>query len=109
MFEVTSFYHLFPLSIFFIYTVYCINSDCQQAVGYIYKILHIDVTKGCKIYKAIGYEKGETFIVPHLLRYGTSVFVVSSLGPPYLDQKGWMGGGEDQFYPESPRKGYFIL
>lgn len=51
MFEVTSFDHLFPLFIFFIYTVYCINSDCKQAVGYIYKILHIEVTKGCKIYK----------------------------------------------------------
>ena len=53
MFEVTSFYHLFPLFIFFIYTVDCINSDCQQAVGYIYLILHIEVTKGCKIYKAL--------------------------------------------------------
>jgi hypothetical protein len=30
------------------------------------------------------FEQGGIFIVPHLLWYGTSVFPVSSKGPPHL-------------------------
>jgi hypothetical protein len=30
------------------------------------------------------FEQGKIFIVPHLLRHGTSVFPVSSEGPPHL-------------------------
>jgi hypothetical protein len=44
------------------------------------------------------FEQGGIFIVPHLLRHGTSVFPVSSEGPPHLvafyDTR---GGVEDLF------------
>jgi hypothetical protein len=30
------------------------------------------------------FEQGGVFIMPHLLRHGTSVFLVSSEGPPHL-------------------------
>jgi hypothetical protein len=32
----------------------------------------------------MAFEQGGIFIVPHLLRHGTSVFPVSSEGPPHL-------------------------
>jgi hypothetical protein len=43
------------------------------------------------------FEQGGIFIVPHLLRHGASVFLVSSEGPPHLvasyDTQGGWGGG----------------
>jgi hypothetical protein len=36
----------------------------------------------CSVLRA--FEQGGTFIVPHLLLYGTSVFQDSSEGPPHL-------------------------
>jgi hypothetical protein len=39
--------------------------------------------KGCKT-ALRAFEQGGIFIVPHLLWHGTSVFPVSSEGPPHL-------------------------
>ena len=107
MFEVNSFYHLFLLFIFFIYTVYCINSDFQQTFGYIYMILHIEVTKftrplfdtyrlweGRDLYRATPAETQDLGFCGFVQR--NAIFRPERVG----------GGGEDQFYPASPRKGY---
>jgi hypothetical protein len=44
------------------------------------------------------FEQGGIFIVPHLLWHGTSVFPVSSEGPPHLvDSYDTHGDAEDLF------------
>ena len=50
------------------------------------------------------FEQGGTFIVPHLLWHGTSVFPVSSEGPPHLVASyDTRGDVEDLFWPGSSR------
>jgi hypothetical protein len=50
------------------------------------------------------FEQGGIFIMPHLLWHGTSVFLVSSEGPPHLAAShDTRGDVEDLFLPESSR------
>ena len=50
----------------------------------------------CSVLRA--FEQGGIFIVTHLLRHGTSVFPVSSEGPPHLVAfYDTLGGAEDLF------------
>ena len=55
----------------------------------------------------MGFEQGGTFIVPHLLWHGASVFPVSSEGPPHLVASyDTRGDVEDLFLPGSSRVPY---